>query len=56
MQERGRWLLLRERYQFGSDLIIWVGGCEQIIPLFLGMGGMHGSFAANIAMTSRLHD
>ena len=38
--------------KFQWSLVFW--GQEPLQashPLFLGMGGMHGSFAANIAMT-----
>ena len=41
-----------ERYQIPVvTSLLGQGTIATIYPLFLGMGGMHGSFAANIAMT-----
>ena len=45
-------LLLAERYQIPVvTSLLGQGTIATSHPLFLGMGGMHGSFAANIAMT-----
>ena len=45
-------IALAERYQIPVvTSLLGQGTIATSHPLFLGMGGMHGSFAANIAMT-----
>ena len=56
--ERQRIGSLAERYQIPVvTSLLGQGTIATNHPLFLGMGGMHGSFAANIAMTEAgFHD